>query len=80
LRGIAEYIALELKEPLTAQNLLASFGEAVFVLKKMPYRNALVRDERLASQYIVFYVVTEMNDSVTIIRILNGKREWNKLL
>jgi hypothetical protein len=27
LRGIAEYIALELKEPLTAQNLLASFGE-----------------------------------------------------
>ncbi|XID94593.1 type II toxin-antitoxin system RelE/ParE family toxin [Paenibacillaceae bacterium WGS1546] len=89
LRGITEYIALELKEPLTAQNLLTRIGEAIFELEKMPYRNTLVRDERLASQgirmlvvenYIVFYVVSEMNDSVTIIRILYGKREWNRLL
>lgn len=89
LRGIAEYIAFELKEPLTAQNLISKIGEAVFELEKIPYRYALVNDERLASQgirmllvdsYIVFYVVSETHDSVTVIRILYGKREWNRLL
>lgn len=89
LRGIAAYIALELKEPLTAQNLVGKIGESIFELAKMPYRYALVNDERLSSQgirmllvdhYIVFYVVSERNDSVTIIRILYGKREWNKIL
>jgi plasmid stabilization system protein ParE len=89
LRGIAEYIALGLKEPLTAQNLIVKIGEAILELEKMPFRYPLVNNERLASQgirmllvdnYIVFYIVSERNDSVTIIRILYGKREWSKIL
>ncbi|TDF95373.1 type II toxin-antitoxin system RelE/ParE family toxin [Paenibacillus piri] len=89
LRGIAEYIALELKEPSTAQNLITKIGEFIFELEIMPYRYALVNDERLASQgirmllvdnYIVFYVVSETHDSVTVIRIVYGKREWSRIL
>ncbi|RAV15535.1 type II toxin-antitoxin system RelE/ParE family toxin [Paenibacillus contaminans] len=52
-------------------------------------RSSLVRDERLARQgirgllvdsYIVFYTVSEKEKTVTIIRILYGKRNWNSLL
>ncbi|MFM1654976.1 type II toxin-antitoxin system RelE/ParE family toxin [Brevibacillus sp. B_LB10_24] len=89
LRGIAQYISFELKEPPAAQNLINKIGEAIFVLEKMPYRYPVVNDEQLAFQgirmllvenYIVFYFVSEMDDSVTVIRILYGKREWNRVL
>jgi toxin ParE1/3/4 len=55
----------------------------------MPLRNALVADERLAykgirkimvDNYIVFYIVTEENKTVTIIRMLYGRRGWMNLL
>ncbi|WP_248925787.1 type II toxin-antitoxin system RelE/ParE family toxin [Paenibacillus hamazuiensis] len=89
IRGIAEYIALELKEPLTAENMISGIGEAIFELEQFPYRYPLVKDEKLASQgirmlpvgnYIVFYVISESNDSIVVTRILYGKREWNMFL
>lgn len=89
LQGIAEYIANELLEPTTARKLVTKIAEAVFQLEQMPFRNSLVRDERLARQgirgllvdsYIVFYTVSEKEKTVTIIRILYGKRNWNSLL
>ncbi|MBU3218345.1 type II toxin-antitoxin system RelE/ParE family toxin [Clostridium estertheticum] len=55
----------------------------------MPLRNALVFDDRLAykrirkflvDNYIVFYIITEESNIVTIIRILYNKRDWMKLL
>lgn len=89
LQGVAHYIAKELREPLTAQRVIAKIGEAIMDLEQMPYRNALVNDERLAFQgirklmidsYIAFYVISEEDERVTIIRILLGKRGWNNLL
>ncbi len=89
LQEIAKYIALELREPATAQRLIAKISAAIFELEKVPFRYALVKDERLASQgirklwvekYIVFYTVDETSDSVTVVRILYGKREWNRIL
>jgi len=89
LQGIAEYIANELLEPTTARKMVTKIAEAVFQLEQMPFRNSLVRDERLARQgirclladsYIVFYTVSEKEKTVTIIRILYGKRNWNSLL
>ncbi|MFB5267407.1 type II toxin-antitoxin system RelE/ParE family toxin [Paenibacillus enshidis] len=89
LREIAKYIALELKEPATAQKWIAKISSAILELEKSPFRYALVKDGRLASQgirmllvekYIVFYVIDETNSSVTVIRILYGKREWNRIL
>ncbi len=89
LQGIADYIAKELREPSIAQHVVATNGEAIIALEQMPLRNALVSDEKLAIQsirklmvdnYIVFYVVSVENKTVTIVRILYGKRDWINLL
>ncbi len=89
LREMVQYIAFERMELFNARHLLSGIQEAILELEKIPYRYALVRDERLASQgirmlpvdnHIVFYIVAEMNKSVTIVRILYGKREWRQLL
>jgi len=64
-------------------------AEAIFSLEKMPLRNALVMDERLAFQgirkffidnYIVFYSVSEEEKKATVIRILYSRRDWISLL
>ncbi len=89
LLKIAEYIAKELREPANARKLVGKIKEAVISLAEMPARHATVADERLAAQgirklpvenYIVFYVVSEKEGTVTIIRILYGRRDWEHLL
>lgn len=89
LRETVKYIAIERREPSNARRLMSRIQEAILELEAMPYRYAIVRDERLASQeihmlsvdnHIVFYVVSEMNRIVTIVRILYGRREWRQLL
>lgn len=83
------YIAKELKEPAAAKNLVAKIREAVMSLSEMPTRHALVTDERLAflgirklpvDNYMVFYVVSETDMVVTVVRILYGRRDWEQLL
>ncbi|MEC0230184.1 type II toxin-antitoxin system RelE/ParE family toxin [Paenibacillus alba] len=89
LRKITDYIANELLEPTTARKMITRIAEPIFQLEQMPFRNGLVRDERLAANgirhilvdsYIVFYVISEKEETVTIIRILYGKRQWSSLL
>jgi len=89
LLKIAEYIAGELWEPATAQKLVGKIKEAVMSLVEMPTRYATVADERLAAQgirklplesYIVFYMVAEKDGTVTVVRILYGRRDWEHLL
>lgn len=89
LLAIAAYMAQELREPVTAQRLVGKIREAVMGLAVMPTRYATVADGYLAAQgirklpvehYIVFYVVSEKDAMVTVIRILYGRREWEHLL
>lgn len=89
LKKIADYIAKELMEPSTAQHMITKVSEAIFELEQMPERYVLVNDARLTNQgirklmvdnYIIFYIVSEKNQSVSIIRILYGRRDWNHLL
>lgn len=89
LVDITEYIAKELREPVTAQKLVSKIKNAVMSLAKMPTRYATVSDVHLAAQgirklpvenYIVFYVVSEQDEAVTVIRILYGRRDWEQLL
>ncbi len=89
LQGIARYIARELKEPAAAQRLVSKIKEAVMGLAEMPARHALVADEHLAAQgirkipvenYIIFYLISETDTTVTVIRVLYGKRDWINLL
>jgi len=87
LQSIWRYIADDLLEPNTADNLLDRIDEGILTLKTMPGRNKLVNDERLARRgirplhienYTVFYTVGEK--TVNIIRVLYSHRDWQSLL
>jgi toxin ParE1/3/4 len=89
LQSIAQYISVELLEPVIAKKLVGKIKEAVMSLDKLPTRHALVADERLAAQgvrklmvenYIVFYMISKKDETVTVIRILYGRRDWKHLI
>ncbi|HBQ28284.1 plasmid stabilization protein [Peptococcaceae bacterium SCADC1_2_3] len=89
LQETARYISKELREPAVALKLVEKIKETVMSLADMPARHALVADERLTVQgirkltvenYIVFYVVSEEDMAVTVVRILCGRRDWINLL
>ena len=69
--------------------MVSKIAKEIITLEDMPLRDALVIDDRLAykgikkflvDNYIVFYIITEESNTVTIIRILYNKRDWLKLL
>ncbi|MGE5474881.1 MAG: type II toxin-antitoxin system RelE/ParE family toxin [Ignavibacteriales bacterium] len=89
LHQIRNYISEELLESAVANRIINKIGEAIFTLEEMPVRNAIVSDKRLAAQgirkilienYIVFYIVSEENKMVTVLRILYCRRNWVDLL
>ena len=89
LRSITAYIANELREPTAAKRIVAKIKEVVMSLKKMPNRYSIIDEESLAikgirktivDNYILFFIVAEENNTVTIIRILYGRRDWINLL
>lgn len=89
LQSMTRYIADELHEPATAKKLVGKIREAVMSLAGMPTRHAVVVDERLATlgirkliveNYIVFYVISEKDETVSVIRILHGRRDWEHLI
>lgn len=89
LQFIINYISKELQNPFAAKNLLDKVVENINHLKILPGRFSLVNDIILANRgirkltvdnYIIFFIVSETNRYVTIIRILYGKRHWQHLL
>ena len=89
LRSISSYIAYDLKEPAVAKKLVERIKVTVMSLAKLLLRHNLVSDEILAAQgfrktmldnYIIFYIVSEKDKIVTVVRILYGKRDWIHLL
>lgn len=89
LYRINSYISKELLEPEIAKSMISKIAKEINFLDHMPFRNALAADERLAykgirkvivDNYIIFYIVTEENKTVTIIRILYSRRNWISLL
>ncbi|UKS24181.1 type II toxin-antitoxin system RelE/ParE family toxin [Paenibacillus sp. HWE-109] len=77
-------IADELIEPTTARKMIVRISEAAFQWEQMPSRNRLVRDERVAANgirhllvdvYVLFYVISEKEDTVTFIWIIYLKRK-----
>jgi len=89
LYQIGNYIAKELQEPVLAEKVVGKIGDTILSLEEMPFRNGLVRDERLSYQgirkilidnYVVFYIVSEENRTVTIVRILYCRRDWMNLV
>lgn len=85
----AAYIAYTLLNPQAAYNLLTKVRADVATLADFPQRNALVDDAILAScgirfiainNYLAFYVISENDTTVHIIRFLYAKRNWAHIL
>ena len=81
----ARYIAKELRNPFAANRLLDDIENAVASLETMPKRHALVKNEELAylgfrfltvHNYLIFYIVREDENTVTIERFLHSRRDW----
>ena len=88
-REVYQYIAEELHNPIAAARRISLIDEAIQSLKKNPTRFALVRDAYLAPKgyrmvvvknHLVFFIVHEKEQIVSIMRVLYGRRDWLRLL
>lgn len=86
---IATYISGDLSDPMAANRILEKFERAIAGLSQMPTRHELVKDEDIAlkrirkiyvDNYILFYIVNDIDHTVVIIRVLFNKRDWIDLI
>ncbi|HEX9061456.1 MAG TPA: type II toxin-antitoxin system RelE/ParE family toxin [Clostridia bacterium] len=89
LYEIGRYIVKELLEPSISQKVVGRIHETILTLEELPLRNSLVTDKKLArhglwkmmvDNFILFYIISEEQNTATIIRILNGRRNWIDLI
>jgi plasmid stabilization system protein ParE len=89
MRETYQYIADELHNPVAAARRISLIDEAIQSLRENPTRVALVADPYLASRgyrmlavknHLVFFIVRENEQAVSIMRVLYGRRDWLHLL
>ncbi len=89
LMEIYTYIAKTLREPGTARGIYRAMKAAILSLDTMPERYGLLSEppyaqmgmrKMLAKNYIVFYLVDKSAHTVSVVRILYNRREWQALL
>ena len=89
MREIWRYIAEELHNPVAASKRILLIDDAIQSLKENPARYPLVRDDYLASKgyrlivvkkHLVFFIVHEKLQVVSVMRVLFGRRDWVRLL
>ena len=83
------YIAKDLQNPAAASRRIGLIDKAIQSLKEQPSRCPLVQDDYLASKgyrmmivknHLVFFIVRENIKTVSIMRVLYGRRDWQQLL
>lgn len=89
LKGIHDYISLNLLEPNISKNIISEIDKTVLSLEIMPNRFEKVKNKYFSNRsvrkcfsnnYIILYSVNENKKTVTIIRVLYGKSNWVKLI
>jgi plasmid stabilization system protein ParE len=89
MREIHRYISDELQNPIAADSRISLIESKIRTLKKNPTRAPLARDYYLASKsfrvlvvktQLVLYIVREKTNTVSIMRVLYGRRDWMNLL
>ena len=89
LRELYEYIAYTLQSPIAARGTADRIMETVRSLASMPKRNPLYKDEPWRSRgvrfvpvknYLVFYMVNDEEEIVSVARILYGGRDISRQL
>lgn len=89
MAGAADYIEYALKNPQATDHLLDEAENKINALAQFPEKFPLVDDTLLASwgvrftqvhNYLVFYVISEEEQQVTIVRFLYAKSNWTSIL
>ena len=89
LRDIYSYIAFNLQAPETAAKMVSRIRNSIKELDFMPERNPILdwepwnslnTHEMHVGNYLVFYIVDPLQSSVSIVRIVHGKRDIAKAL
>lgn len=84
-----EYIALTLKAPNAAKNLMSKIEKEIDMLKNFPKSCKLCSDSALQSMnyrrlvvdnFVIVYFEDEKLQTVNIVRIFYGRRNWAKYL
>ena len=87
LIGIKQYIKYNLQEPETAQKLISKIRKEINTLKNNPEIYAIIDDDiikkleirkLIVDNYIVFYRI--QGNTIQIVRIMYGRRNWITLL
>jgi len=89
LDSIIEYLIYKLKAPNSAQDFLLLFEQKIENLRTSPKAFKVIEDEMLSTEeirvmqvknYLVFYIIDDKSETVSIIRVLYGRRDWLKIL
>ena len=89
LRGIYEYIALNLQSPKNAEGQLKRIELNILGHEKMPNRYKTYEKEPWRSRglmqmpvdnFVVFYIADSRKATVTVIRVMYGGRDMDKQL
>lgn len=89
LNRAADHIEFALKNPQAANHLLDVAGRQINALSQFPQKHPLVEDKVLASwgvrftlvnNYLAFYIISEEDHLVTIVRFLYAKSDWVSIL
>lgn len=84
LAEIIKYIKDELSNPQAAERFFNMVEQRLVDLREHPYKFPLYHNERLSEEgtrfvvvgnYIMFYIVDDINKIVTIARIVYGKQD-----
>ena len=81
IRAIYEYIALSLLSPENAEAVLSRLENKIENLDQLPKRFPIYKNDiRLmpVDNYLVFYSVEERFQTVSILRVMYGKRDMEK--
>ncbi len=83
------YIQEVLFQPESAKRIYRAFKDQINSLSTMPERYAVIAEEPYTSMglrkvnvenYLIFYIVNEKEKTVSIVRVLYGRREWHNLI
>lgn len=89
LEQIYSYVSHKLFAQAAADNLLAKIESSIISLTRVPYSGSILLDESLKSRgyrklivdnYLVFYLVNELDKYVVIMRIMYGAQNYTDLL
>jgi toxin ParE1/3/4 len=89
LVDIHKYISKELCAPAAARNLVLDIRKVLRTPTFSPQGLPKVRDDRLAAKgyrwigiknYVAFFTIDEQSKTVSVERILYGRRDWQRLL